>query len=94
MRSIQVGNIKQGTVYKTNYPFSPGKKVTSITPSCGCMDSTYNKSEETIKFTYRAARLPRIVLENKGYSEISKFLTVTYEDNTSERINIIGKIIQ
>lgn len=91
---INVGEILESSKISVTKPYSPEKQVKYIDVSCGCMTVKYSKSNNTIKLIYSAGQLDQRTLQTKGYQDIHRYLTVTFIDNTTERIDITGKIIK
>ena len=91
---INLNQVPQGSTVYTNSNYSPKKTVNKIIPSCDCMTAKYDEKHKIIRLSYKANKLSPQVLENQGYQEIYKFLTIHFNDGNTERINIKGKIIQ
>lgn len=91
---INVGDVLESSKISVTKSFTPEKAVSYIDVSCGCMDVKYSRKDNTIKVTYSAGLLDQRTISTKGYEEIHKYLTVRYQDNTVERIDITGRIIK
>lgn len=91
---INLGEVQESTKVKTSREFKAKKSVNYIEPSCGCMTVNYSSKDRRIHLTFSAGLLDMRTLQTQGYQEIYKYLTVKYQDGTSERINITGKIVK
>ena len=91
---INLGEVQERTKVKTGREFKAKKAVSYIEPSCGCMTVNYSSKDNRIYLTYSAGPLDMRTLQTQGYQDIYKYLTVKYQDGTTERINITGKIIK
>lgn len=91
---INLGEVQESTKVKTSKEFKPKKGVNYIEPSCGCMTVNYDSKRKRIYLTFTTGVIDMRALQTQGYQEIYKYLTVKYQDGTSERINITGKIVK
>lgn len=91
---INIGNILESSKISVTKTYDPSKLISFIDVSCGCMTVKYSKQDKTIKLTYSAGLLDQRTIQTKGHQDIHRYLTVHFQDGTTERIDITGKIIK
>lgn len=80
MKEIALNSKVQG-----NFIYSGDKKIASVSTSCGC--TTTRTSDNELSFTYTA---PTSFLGTGDRMDVSKVITVTYDDLTKDHLTIRG----
>lgn len=84
-QTIDLGVISKGKSYFATFTYTGGKRIKSVTTSCGCTASEFNDDSVTLKLRYNSWG-PRPLAE-----DITKHASVEFEDGSVETIRIIGK---
>lgn len=55
--SIDFGRLKEGKIVEETITYKEDVKIEKISLSCGCLDSSHNKKERTIKISLMAGKV-------------------------------------
>lgn len=83
---IHLGVIKAGSPKKVTFESLEGiPEIKTIAPYCGCTTTDYDKVKGELAITYSNSTIPNQV---QGPQSIRKRIDITYEDGTTEILNI------
>jgi len=65
--------------------------IKSITSSCGCSSANYDVETKRLSVNYKPGSIPTHLL-NQGYYTTTKYITVTYEDDSKDILSFTAKV--
>ena len=87
-----LGYVAENTSYSAVFAKKVGAKtISGLAAGCGC--TTIDNNPTYVGATYKTSEIPPELLE-EGYSEMpqEKFITVTFEDKSTETLKITATI--
>jgi hypothetical protein len=90
-----LGPIKENTKSLITYTYTTDLPIMSIAPSCGsCTSVVHNITNKQVIATFTVGDIPKHLRNIQDYVNISKSITVTFENNVIDILSFSGRIIK
>jgi len=87
------GDTIEGEALHFSFKYSGNKRYKSHAASCGC--TTGNWINNSLQVTFKPKDVPAAILNTGADNYISKkFITVYWDDNTSDRLTLIAIVYE
>lgn len=82
-----LGEVSENQDVSFKFEYNGDKKYASHKTSCSCISSEW--VDNTIIASYNTGTIPQLSKDNgRFYKESSKYLTIFFEDNTSQTLHL------
>lgn len=90
---VELGEVKEGKDVTFTLKQIEPKGIEIIKPSCSCIKFKYNEKTGVLTCTMSVGNIPFHLRGNDGVVIIKTLLT-TYDDDTVDVVEIVGKIVK
>lgn len=84
------GEVAEHSILEHQFTYNGFKKLKLISPSCGCHEVKYNPDTGIVQVKMKTGR----VVSHLGFRRKDTYLTVHYEDGTSDKLHLEAIIIK
>lgn len=91
---INIGTVISNTKIEVTFLQLPpyNTKIKSINTSCGCSVAKFSSETNELKVLYTPDKVP-IHLKESGYYISKKTITITYRDNSEDKLSFSARVI-
>lgn len=90
---INLGTLRVGQVTKVVFDYIGDKNITQVKATCGCTNVSYKPEVKQLVATYTPNPIPpHLLFQNKHSYHSDKFILVTYQDNTVEKLTFTATV--
>lgn len=92
---IDLGTLRVNQVTEVIFNYIGTKEITQVQATCGCSKPIYNPEVKQLVVKYTPNPIPpHILFQNKHSYHSDKYILVTYQDGTIEKLTFTATIIK
>lgn len=90
---IDLGTLRVGQITQVVFNYIGDKNIINVKSTCGCTNVSFNPEAKQLVATYKPNPIPpHFIFQNKHSYHSDKYILVTYQDNTVEKLTFTATV--